>query len=201
MKANDNQSWADRELKVYKPCASALQKARKYPDPQSAWDAWNNANELFWTLIRLRASTDRMLLCSIALITPLIDPMRLLMSPQRLRRRTGAIDAVYEWANDPQTENRQKIYYFSNLICGSRRLWPLDRAVEKLLHAADRPHKLYDLPKIVKAGVFEAVLRGWKRPFIKDVDNACLTQKKYERWQCKIVRDFFPITPFIKAYY
>lgn len=201
MKTNEtNKSWVDRELRIYNPCVSALKEARKYSDAQTAWDAWTSADELIWTLVRLRASTDRLLLCCSVLTAPLIHPMRFEMSRERLAQYTGAMDAVCHWAENPQTENRRKIDFYYDEVLDWAWSWPFCRAVEKLVLGVERPHKLIDLPDVVKSGVLQAAHDGWKHPFVKGIDNADLSREQYDLWQCNIVRYFFPITPFIKAY-
>lgn len=200
MKTNENKSWVDRELRIYNPCFSALKEARKYPDAQTAWNAWGSADELIWTLVRLRAGTDRLLLCCNELTHPLIGPMRYRYKNETVESYVGAIDAVCEWARNPQTENRREIDFYYDDVVGWDWDYPLARVVEKLVLAVERPHKLIDLPDIVKTGVFQEVRDGWKHPFVPEIDNADLTAAQYDRWQCNIVRNFFPVTPFIKAY-
>lgn len=198
-------TWVDRELKVYNPCVSALKEARKYPDPQTAWDSWSSADELFWTLVRLRANTDRLILCCSEMIFPLLRAMRWEVDDdETMNGYEGAVQAVCEWAARPQTENRKAIDFYYDDVVGRNWSRPIARhgarAVEKLVLAVERPHKLIDLPDVVKSGVGNALEAGWNIPFVDGIANSDLTRKQYEKRQCDIVRNFFPITPFIKAY-
>ena len=45
-----SEHWVDKYLVPLGACSSGVAKSREYPDPQSAWDSWENGSELLWTL-------------------------------------------------------------------------------------------------------------------------------------------------------
>jgi len=180
-----------------------MQEASQYPDPQSAWDAWGSADELIWTLLQLRANPCQLILCCCELVKPVLKPMfREINSKYQKKVYLGAFLATREWATNPTSENLKQVDYFYDDVVGWS--WPWDypiaastgKAVEKLVLAVRRPHKLLDLPSIVKKAVNDTLRRGWRPPLICGTTNAT----PYAQWQCDTIRRYFPATPILKAY-
>ena len=207
MEPMENQSWVEHDLKKLDVCFEAIKEARKYPDAQTAWDAWTSADELIWTLLKLRANPDQMILCCCELVEPVLEPMfHEINNATEKKNYLGAFNAVRDWATNPTRENFKRVDYFYDDVVGWT--WPdrrpiaayTGKAVEKLVLAVERPHKLLDLPDAVKSAVHYILRDGWMQPVVPGIANIDLTQSQYEKWQCDTVRRSFPITPFIKAY-
>ena len=98
--------WVDKFLVPLKVCDPAiLKKARRYPDPQSAWDDWDDGWQLLWNL-RACGEEDRqkLVLCACD-IAERILPLFETRYPEDDRPRK-AIKAARRWADNPTEENK-----------------------------------------------------------------------------------------------
>jgi hypothetical protein len=207
MNTTSNPSWITRDLLPLNACPEAVREARKYPDPQSAWDAWTSADELIWALLKLRANPCQLILCCCELIEPVLDPMFSEIDDTDAETiYRGAFDAVRNWATNPTCENLKRVDYFYDDVVDWRcpNNCPIaaytGKAIEKILRAVERPRKLIDLPDTVKNAVYYTLHDGWTPSIVPGIANVDLTESQYTQWQCDTVRRFFPITPSIKAY-
>ena len=102
------QHWVDKYLVPLKPCdkSSAIEKARQYPDPQSAWDAWDDGAELLWNLKQCgEKDTSKLVLCACDIaerVLPIFEEER----PDDDRPRK-AIEAARNFVENPSDENRE----------------------------------------------------------------------------------------------
>ena len=102
------QHWVDKYLVPLKPCdkSSAIEKARQYPDPQSAWDAWDDGAELLWNLKQCgEKDTSKLVLCACDIaerVLPIFEAER----PDDARPRK-AIEAARNFVENPSDENRE----------------------------------------------------------------------------------------------
>ena len=207
METTTNQSWVTRNLLPLNACIEAVREAKKYPDPQSAWDAWSSADELIWTLVRLRANPCQLILCCCELIEPVLRPMfHEINDKDKEQIYHGAFKATRDWGTSATHENLKRVDYFYDDVVGQtwRNTCPIaasiGKAIEKLILAVERPRKLVDLPDTVRTAVYYTLRDGWAKSIVPGVANADLTESQYKLWQCDTVRRFFPVTPFIKAY-
>jgi len=207
METTHDQSWVIRDLRPLKACPQGMRKATQYPDPQSAWDAWDSANDMIWALLKLRANPCQIILCCCEFVEPVLDPMFCEIDDRDEETvYLGAFDAARDWATNPTRENLKRVDYFYDDVIG--RKWPNDcsigtytsRAIKKIVRAVERPHRLLDLPIDVRHAVYYTLRDGWMPPIVNDIENADLEESQYTQWQCDTVRRFFPIAPSIKAY-
>jgi len=60
--------WVNKYLVPLKACGKARRRARKFTDPQAAWDAWKSASELLWCLRAARADGRKIILCACEIV-------------------------------------------------------------------------------------------------------------------------------------
>ena len=58
-----NKHWVDEYLVPLGACNRALEKANKYPDPQTAWDSWERADDMLWALVSVKADPKKLISC------------------------------------------------------------------------------------------------------------------------------------------
>ena len=97
--------WVDEFLLPLNACKTAVEKARAYPDPQTAWDAWANGGEMLWTLGKCdETDKSKLILCACDIAERAL-PLFETQFPEDKRPRE-AIAAARNYAEDPTEENR-----------------------------------------------------------------------------------------------
>ena len=97
--------WVDEFLLPLNACESAVVKARAYPDPKTAWDAWDNGTEMLWTLEKCgETDVSKLVFCACE-IAERVLPLFETQYPNDKRPRE-AIEAARNYAENPTEENR-----------------------------------------------------------------------------------------------
>ena len=95
----------DQYLVTLTPCTKVLAKVRAYPDPQSAWEAWDNGDDMLWVLHKTGGDRSKIVLCACDIaerVLPFFE--RRFPADDRPRK---AIEAARRYASDPTEENKQ----------------------------------------------------------------------------------------------
>jgi hypothetical protein len=192
--------WTTIYLVPRKVCTPRLEKAKNYPDPQTAWENWDNGAELLWILARTDADGARLLACVSDIIGHAVSqfenvrPIFETQFPNDGRPRR-AVDAVQKFLADPSEENRQAV------------AWPAEAA---LVAANDvRPFgpnifRVADAAAYLGYAVFETaagahvaatrVIRA-EHAMARANDDVC-DFETVRKNQADIVRKHFPVNPF-----
>ena len=96
--------WVDKYLIPLNACPQAVVKARQYADPQAAWDAWDNGEELLWTFRKTGCDKRKMILCACDFSERVLHIFET-KYPNDARPRQ-AIEAARRYAENPTEENR-----------------------------------------------------------------------------------------------
>ena len=199
--------WVDRYLAPFCEDTDMLEKARKYLDPQSAWDAWDNAADMLRFLQKTGIDLSRILLCicdMVERVLPIFE--REYPTNKHLR---NAIEAARDYNSDPTEANKQMIYnaakttakiaFYVGLKADvtSSAVLNASRAVSTLTFASydfDRDNAARTAAKAVAYAVHAAVLAATNAT----VDAVCIVEHAAEierKAQADIVRKYFPIAP------
>jgi len=95
----------DQYLVTLTPCTKVLTKVREYSEPQTAWDAWDNGDDMLWVLHKTGGDRSRIVLCVCAIaerVLPIFE--RRFPADDRPRK---AIEAARRYASNPTEENKQ----------------------------------------------------------------------------------------------
>ena len=112
--------WVDKHLVPIGACKTALEKARQYPDAQTAWDNWDDGRELLWTLTRCHINDRPKLILCACEIAERVLPLFEAKYPDDNRPRK-AIEAVRRCAEDDTEENRIAAHVTSNAAYAAAR--------------------------------------------------------------------------------
>ena len=104
----DTMHWVDKYLVPRRGCSKAVMKARDYPDPQSAWDAWGHGGDLLWVLHRTSSDPIKRVLCACDIaerVLPIFERVR----PKDQRPRK-AIESTRRYMREHTEENKHHVY-------------------------------------------------------------------------------------------
>ena len=96
--------WVDKYLVPLNPCTEPLNKARKYPDPQSAWDAWDNEVDMLWVLQKANVDKSTLILCACDIAELTLSQFEQEYPLDEHPR--DAIETARRYASDPTDENQ-----------------------------------------------------------------------------------------------
>ena len=99
--------WVDKYLVPLSACIEALSKAREYPNPQSAWDAWDNGGDLLWALRVTNNDSAKRVLCVCDIVDRVL-PIFEHASPKD-RRPREALEAARRYMSHPTVENKHSL--------------------------------------------------------------------------------------------
>ena len=99
--------WVDKYLPA-RACPEAVVKARKYPDPQSAWDAWDNGGDLLWVLQMTYGDPVKRALCACDIAESVL-PIFERATPEDWRPRE-VIKAARVYMLEPTEANKRRVY-------------------------------------------------------------------------------------------
>jgi len=186
--------WVDEFLVPLHACQSGIDKARQYPDPQSAWDNWDDGCELLWTLGRRGAQDKQKLALCACDIAERVLPLFEEEYPEDMRPRM-AIEAARRWAENPTEENLNAAAAAaadaadaSDDVCIAR--VAANAAANAACHAADAADDTDYADYATSRAAYYAV------------DAAAAAANAYHgnevKAQADIVRKYFPISPFVR---
>jgi len=167
--------WVDEFLVPLHACQSGIDKARQYPDPQLAWDDWDDGCELLWTLGRWgERDSQKLVLCACDIAERAL-PIFEKEYPDDLRPRE-AIEAARRWAENPTKENRKNVKIAADAVayCATNAARAAYNVANAAYYTANAASGAYYAARAadVKAGEAKA--------------------------QADIVRKYFPVSPFVR---
>ena len=133
--------WVDKYLVPFKACGKARRRARKFTDPQAAWDAWKSASELLWCLPATIANKRKMIPCVCEIVELVLPVFEDKYPSDALPKNTlprQAVEAARRYALDPILENRIVAYGFANLADWAANSVPLEPTWSAAARAAAR---------------------------------------------------------------
>ena len=164
--------WVDKYLAPLSACIKALSKAREYPNPQAAWDGWDNGSDLLWVLRATNGNLEKRVLCACD-IAECVLPIFEQASPKD-RRPREALEAARRHMFHPTVENKQNlndaidftvphVWEIAGLILGVEVAHAAISAARAAINAA---HAAYG---VGSPGYCSSTVRN----VADDVDNAC----------------------------
>ena len=175
--------WVDEFLVPLNACFPAKVKARKYPDPQSAWDAWDRNEDLFWTLWKANADRPEKLQTILLCVCDMAEKVLPIFETQYPsdQRPREAIEAAIRCIKEPSSENKKAADDVANIVikslhCYKDTAWNI---VATAYQVADASSCDDDIVFFYRLG--------------KIADNVELVTGETD-----IVRKYFPVSPFVQ---
>ena len=183
-------SWVDRFLKPTGACHEAVAEARQYPDAQTAWNEWKSSEELFWTLIRMRASNRMMEQCAWELLSPVKHCVSYYMLIDGADRWQLTEEDYFLWVNI----RRWKFVLDQESVLACK-------AIAKIKDGRRSIHRYRDFCESINKSMVHATLSKNSFFYVPcNVSGEMPLRKTYERWMCDTIRKHFPKTPLLHAY-
>ena len=186
-KKRTKRHWVDEYLVPLEPCdkSGAIEKARKYADPQAAWDAWDDGAELLWNLEKCGEKDTLKLVLCVCEIAERVLPIFEAEYPDDNKPRK-AIEAARRYAENPSEENRLAVNTACDDVCAVRvAAYYTARAAARAL--------VYDT-----LTARDAVCAVYAVNVVYDAANAVNDNVAEKKAQADIVRKYFPTSPFVK---
>ena len=174
-----NKEWVDKYLVPLGACDSGIDKANEYDDPQSAWDDWDNAAELFWTIERTYCDERLLRLCACDIAEHVLHIFEKKYPDDNRPRRV--IETSRRYANGDATQEeldavRSEARAAANSASNSARA-AANAAADAASSAA------YAADAAADAAV--------------DAADAAADSSAEKKCQADCVRKYFPVSPFV----
>ena len=174
--------WVDQYLVPLKPCieSGAVDRARAFPDPQSAWDAWDDGSEMLWCLWQTdERDVIRLIICGCEIVESVLSVFE--KNHRGDPRPREAVESAWIYIEKPTSKNRRAARDAALAVSDVDSFVGI--AADFLARAAGDANCNY----ITAAAVYTAAVAA-AHARVGEHSN-----------QADIVRKHFPVSPFLKT--